>query len=102
MRSAPQDWSTLLELLGALASRQREDSRHTVIAAGLGREPVGVLLHAGDVDPKPLTAADLLACVPYYAEASFAAPMQRLAAGGWLEPAGTVVSVGAIAYRLTE
>jgi len=69
--------------------------------AGLAREPVGMLLHAGDVDPQPLTAADLLACVPYYAEASFTVPMQRLAAGGWLEAAGSPPA-GQGAYRLTE
>ena len=86
--STAQAWATLLELLGALAGQYREDFRQAVIAAGLGREPVGMLLHAGDIDPRPLTAAGLLACVPYYAEASFTRPMQRLAAGGWLAPAG--------------
>ena len=92
--SNAQAWVTLLELLGALAGQYREDFRQAVIGAGLGREPVGMLLHAGDIDPRPLTAADLLACVPYYAEASFTLPMQRLAAAGWLEPAGD-------GYRLT-
>ncbi len=80
--SNAQAWVTLLELLGALAGQYREDFRQAVIGAGLGREPVGMLLHAGDIDPRPLTAADLLACVPYYAEASFTLPMQRLAAAG--------------------
>ena len=93
--STAQAWVTLLELLGALAGQYREDFRQSVIGAGLGREPVGMLLHAGDIDPRPLTTADLLACVPYYADASFSAPMQRLAAGGWLEVAGD-------AYRLTS
>src|SRR5262249_4062231 len=73
-----------------------DDFRNAVTALGLAREPVGMLLHAGDVDPRPLTAADLLACVPYYAEVSFTRPMERLAAGGWLEPAGDG------AYRLTD
>ena len=92
--STAQVWVTLLELLGALAGQYREDFRQAVIGTGLGREPVGMLLHAGDIDPRPLTAADLLACVPYYAEASFRLPLQRLAAGGWLKPAGD-------GYRLT-
>src|SRR5579859_571346 len=96
MTSVPQAWATLLELLATLAGQYREDFRQAVIHAGLAREPVGILLHAGDVDPKPLAAADLLACVPYYAQASFTVPMQRLAAGGWLEPAGND------AFRLTD
>ncbi len=86
--STVQAWATLQELLGALAGQYREDFRQAVLAAGLAREPVGMLLHAGDIDPRPLTSADLLACVPYYADASFTLPMQRLASGGWLEPSG--------------
>ena len=85
----------MLELLTALAGQYRDDFRRAVIEAGLARAPVGMLLHAGDIDPRPLRAADLLRCVPYYAESAFTAPLQRLAAGGWLEPAG------GDAFRLT-
>jgi hypothetical protein len=88
MTTAQQAWATLLELLAALAGQYRDDFRQAVIQAGLAREPVGMLLHSGDVDSKRLTTSDLLACVPYHAAASFTVPMQRLAAGGWLEPAG--------------
>jgi hypothetical protein len=93
--STARAWATLLELLGALAGQYRDDFRQAVIGAGLIREPVGMLLHAGDIDPRPLTVAGLLACVPYYAKASFMVPMQRLAAGGWIEAAGA-------GYRLTS
>ncbi len=96
MTTAAETWAALLDLLGALAGQYRADFQRAVVEAGLAREPVGVLLHAGDIDPRPLAAADLLRCVPYYAEVAFTAPLSRLVAGGWLEPAGEGT------YRLTR
>jgi len=91
-------WPALEALLGALAATYRADFRAAIAAAGLGQQPVGVLLHAGDPqlgrDPRPLTIAGMLACVPYYAPAAFAGRMEKLAAGGWL-------ALGADGYTLT-
>ena len=95
MTTPAECWATLRQLLAALAGQYRDDFRSAVIAADMGREPVGVLLHAGDIDPRPMTAADLLRCVPYYSELSFTGPMEKLAQGGWL------VLAGRDTYRLT-
>ena len=84
----PDLYAALQDLLAALANAYRNDFRAAIAAAGLGPMPVGVLLHAGDTqngrDPRPLTVDNLLACVPYYAPAAFAARLETLTANGWL------------------
>lgn len=80
----PDLWSALEALQTAFATAYRADFRAAIAAAGLGQQPVGVLLHAGDIAPRPLTVAGLLACVPYYAPAAFQSHLDTLTAGGWL------------------
>ena len=87
-------WAALQRLLAALAAQYSAEFRAAVLAEGLGREPVGVLLLAANVDLDPISAAGMLACLPYFAETAFTTRLQRLRAGGWLDPhpAGYVLS----------
>ncbi len=95
-------WSALEALLGALAATYRADFRAALAAAGLSQQPVGVLLHAGDIAPRPLTTAGLLACVPYYAPAAFTTRLEKLAAGGWLERGPDGYALTALGRAATE
>ncbi|MCC7358635.1 MAG: hypothetical protein IT317_04115 [Anaerolineales bacterium] len=84
----PALFAALQDLLAALAHAYRPDFRAAIAAAGLGHMPVGVLLRVCDTqngrDPRPLTVENLLACVPYYAPAAFAARLAALTERGWL------------------
>ncbi len=95
-------YTALQALLGALAATYRADFRAALAAAGLAQQPVGVLLHAGDIDPRPLTVAGLLACVPYYAPAAFASRLQQLTLGGWLTAGPDGYSLTATGRAATE
>lgn len=94
MHTAPDAWAALQRLLAALAAQYSPDFRAAVMAQGLGREPVGVLLLAANVHPRPISADSLLACLPYFAATAFASRLERLAASGWLDihPAGYLLS----------
>jgi len=87
-------WASLQRLLAALAAHYSAEFRAAVMAEGLGREPVGVLLLAANLHPQPISAARLLASLPYYAETAFSTRLERLAAGEWLE-------VRAVGYGLS-
>jgi len=94
MPTAPDTWPALHRLLAALAAQYSADFRAAVLAEGLGREPVGVLLLAANLDPDPISAALMLACLPYFAETAFTTRLERLRVGGWLDrhPAGYTLS----------
>jgi hypothetical protein len=95
MRTAAETWSVLQELSSTLAGQYGADLHRAVEEAWLAREPVGVLLRASDIHPRPLTVAHLMHRAPYSAAVTFTAPLVRLAAGGWLE------ALDSGGYRLT-
>jgi hypothetical protein len=90
-----QTWALLTRLQQLIGDQYRTEIGAAVEAAGLSGRPLGMLIHVGDFDPQPLTAAGLQRCVPYYAAAAFTPRMADLAMHGLLAPAGDG------AYRLT-
>jgi hypothetical protein len=88
-------WALLARLQQMIVDQCRTEVGAAVESAGLSDRPLGMLIHAGDFDPQPLTADGLQRCVPYYAAAAFTPRIADLAAQGLLAP------IGDDAYQLT-
>jgi len=76
-------WARLLEVRAAAASRYETEVVAAIRTTGAPGHLLGMLIHAHDVDPEPLTVEGLLRCTPYYAAAAFRERMVMLAADGW-------------------
>lgn len=90
-----ETWALLAQLQQLITAQCHTEVALAVERAGLSDRPLGMLIHAGDFDPQPLTAAALQRCVPYYAAAAFTPRMADLATHGLLAP------IGDGAYRLS-
>jgi hypothetical protein len=90
-----ETWALLAQLQQLITAQCHTEVGVAVERAGLSGRPLGMLIHAGDFDPQPLTAAGLQRCVPYYAAVAFTPRMVDLAAHGLLEPIGDGI------YRLS-
>lgn len=86
-------WARLLELRAAATSRYETEVVAAIQTTGAPGRLLGMLIHAHDVAPEPLTVEGLLRCTPYYAAEAFHERMVVLAADGWfVSPAeGTYV-----------
>jgi hypothetical protein len=78
-------WHAAQELLPLLGRRQSPAALAAIEQSGVTGRPLGMLLHASDVAPRPLTVAVLHACTPYYAAAVFEERMIDLAEHGFLQ-----------------
>ena len=75
-------WEKLLAMRDLFPLFYREALQQAIVAQELTNLPLGMLIHAYDVYPIPLTAQMIQACVPYYHTAPFTERMVKIAKAG--------------------
>jgi hypothetical protein len=79
-------WHDSQLLLPLIGNHQAPHLMAAIETAGMTGRPLGMLLHAWDFAPRPLTVAGLHDCTPYYATHVFESRMIDLAEYGFLRP----------------
>ena len=75
-------WAKLLDIRKVFPSFYMESLQKALVKQELTNLPLGMLIHAYDVHPTPLTAEIIQACVPYYHTHPFTERMVKLAEAG--------------------
>ncbi len=87
-------WANLQQLMSAPSAHYGEAVNRRVEAVGMGGLRLGLLLHAYQFEPAPITAHALQTTIPYYSTGPFKEGFHKLVEQGFL--------VGDGAYRLTS
>lgn len=75
-------WQTIQQLQTVLPSFYMPALQTAMTAQDLGELPLGMLIHAYDVHPDPLTADLIQTCVPYYHTQPFTERIEKITAAG--------------------
>ncbi|MCI0709081.1 MAG: hypothetical protein L0154_02865 [Chloroflexi bacterium] len=86
-------WKLAAQLRTALSSACTPAFEKAAAEQGLEQLPVGMLFHAYDLHPEPLTAARIQACVPHYNTPPFQERILALAEAGLLHETGRGVYI---------
>ena len=78
-------WALAAQLRMALAAAYIPAFQHAAAEQGLEKLPIGMLFHAYDLHPEPITAARVQACVPHYNTPPFQERILALAEAGLLQ-----------------
>ena len=79
-------WHDSQLLLPLIGNHQAPHLMAAIETVGMTGRPLGMLLHAWDFAPRPLSVAGLHDCTPYYAAHVFESRMMDLAEHGFLQP----------------
>lgn len=75
-------WQTIQQLQTVLPSFYMRALQTAMTEQELGGLPLGMLIHAYDVHPEPLSAELIQACVPYYHTQPFIERIEKITAAG--------------------
>ncbi len=75
-------WQNLQDMRAQLPPFYMDDLRNALVEHELAGLPFGMLVHAYDIHPTPLTADIIQACVPYYHTTPFTERLIRIAEAG--------------------
>lgn len=81
-------WRLAAQLRMALAAAYTSAFQQAAAEQGLENLPIGMLFHAYDLHPEPITAARVQACVPHYNTPPFEERILALAEAGLLQETG--------------